>query len=177
MSDDSHTCFSVCPLCGNPIDPMIEITKSPTADTRSCDFATVTREMLLDSSRQHIDDVQQAMKFFSARLLDAAWVHDADKLDRIDWFHADFVTGFKQTGWWDNHRQITRHHLNHSAGVPSDVNLLDVLEFIADCVVAGMARTGSVYPLELPVELLQEAFINTVDLLKMQIVVKEEVKP
>ena len=56
-------------------------------------------------------------------------------------------------------------------GIPADVNLIDVLDFIADCVMAGMARSGSVYPLQLPPELLARAFQNTVDLLKSQIVV------
>ncbi len=50
-------------------------------------------------------------------------------------------------------------------GVPDDVNLLDVLEHVADCVMAGMARSGSVYELKLSDELLQKAFKNTVKLL------------
>jgi len=156
---------------------MIVITKSPTADTRTCDPTTVSKETLLRSSEQHIADVQQAIQFFTMKMHGEVWNHDRDKLTDIDWFHADFVTGFREHGWWDRHRQITRHHLSQPDGVPSDVNLLDVLEYIADCCMAGMARTGSVYPLELPAALLQEAFINTVDLLKQQVVVKEEVKP
>ena len=47
----------------------------------------------------------------------------------------------------------------------------DVLDFIADCVMAGMARSGSVYELKLPTELLERAFQNTVELLKAQVVV------
>jgi hypothetical protein len=105
-------------------------------------------------------------------MVEAAGGHDYDKLSLINWFHEDFVTGFKQTGWWDNHRKIHRHHLNMADGVPDDVNLLDVLEHIADCVMAGMARSGSVYELKLPDELLQRAFQNTVELLKAQTVVK-----
>ena len=46
------------------------------------------------------------------------------------------------------------------------MNLIDVLEMIADCVLAGMARSGSVYPLNLPTEVLVKAFENTVQLLK-----------
>lgn len=38
---------------------------------------------------------------------------------------------------------------------------------------AGMARTGEVYPLNLPPELLATAFQNTVDLLKRSIVVEQ----
>jgi len=36
---------------------MIVIRKSETADTRTCDFANVTKETLLKSSVQHIGDV------------------------------------------------------------------------------------------------------------------------
>jgi hypothetical protein len=81
------------------------------------------------------------------------------------------VTGFAQTGWWDRHRKLNRHHLTMADGIPDNVNLIDVLDFIADCVCAGMARSGSVYPLNLPPELLERAFQNTVELLKSEIVV------
>jgi hypothetical protein len=53
------------------------------------------------------------------------------------------------------------------------VNLLDVLEYISDCVMAGMARSGSVYDLTMPPELLERAFKNTVDLLKSQVVISD----
>lgn len=152
---------------------MIEIKKSHTADTRTCDFANTSKEMLLASSRQHIGDVVKALAFFSGRITEAAGEHDYDKLTTIDWFHSDFITGFKQTGWWDNHRHIHRHHLDKDDGVPPDVNLLDVLEHIADCVMAGMARSGSVYELKLSDELLQRAFKNTTELLKKQVAIIE----
>ena len=148
---------------------MIIVTKSATADTRTCDFATVTKETLLASSRTHISDVVKALAFFSGKLVEAAGEHDYDKLTAIDHFHQDFKTGFKETGWWDNHRRIHRHHLAQPDGVPTDVNLLDVLEYIADCVMAGMARSGAVYDLAMSPELLQTAFQNTVNLLKEQV--------
>lgn len=152
---------------------MIEIHKSKTADTRTCDFANTSKETLLASSRQHIGDVVKALAFFQAKLTEAAGEHDYDKLTTIDWFHKDFVTGFKETGWWNNHRKIHRHHLGQEDGIPKQVNLIDVLEYIADCVMAGMARTGDVYPLNLDDVLLQQAFQNTVGLLESQIVVKD----
>jgi len=155
---------------------MIHITKSPTADTRTCDFANTTKETLLESSRQHIGDIVKALAFFQSYITQAAGEHDYDKLTAIDWFHADFITGFKQTGWYDNHRRIHRHHIDKPDGVPKDVNLLDVLEHIADCVMAGMGRSGSVYELKLPDELLQRAFRNTVELLKSQVVVADTLR-
>lgn len=150
---------------------MIQIQQSKTADTRSCDFATVSKDTLLASSRQHIGDVAKGLAFFSGQLLEAAARHDYDKLTDIDGFHADFVTGFKQTGWWDRHRKLNRHHLLADDGVPEDVNLIDVLDMIADCVMAGMARTGSVYPLNISPDVLMHAFQNTVAALQMQVMV------
>jgi len=152
---------------------MIRIGKSETADTRSCDFANVSRETLRASSIQHIEDVRLALGFFAQLLHRAAAVHDTDKLTDLDSFHADFITGFQASGWWERHRSLNRHHLTNDDGIPADVNLIDVLDYIADCVMAGMARSGSVYPLSLPPELLATAFQNTVALLKGSVVVDE----
>lgn len=151
---------------------MIRIRKSSTADTRTCDFANTSKATLYASSVQHIGDVRCALDYFRSALRRASERHDADKLTDIDGFHADFVTGFKQTGWWDRHRRLNRHHLMQADGVPPDVDLIDVLDFIADCVMAGMARSGSVYPLQLSPELLERAFQNTVEQLKAQIVME-----
>ena len=153
---------------------MIEIHKSATADTRTCDFANVTKDQLYESSLQHIEDVGKGIRFLVEKLAHAAEVHDRDKISDIDGFHADFVTGFKQTGWWDRHRKSNRHHLLQADGVPADVNLVDVLDLIVDCVMAGMGRSGNVYPLDISARVLSRAFDNTVELLKAQVVVAEE---
>ncbi|AZF89951.1 hypothetical protein [Methanosarcina virus MetMV] len=152
---------------------MINIKKSQTADTRSCDFSQVTKEQLRESSLQHINDVRKGMNFIRELISMAATYHDYDKLTNLDHFHADFVTGFKQTGWWDNHRKVNRHHLLAEDGIPHNVNLVDVLDMIVDCVMAGMGRTGTVYPLEIKPEVLMAAFQNTVELLKSEIVVDD----
>jgi hypothetical protein len=144
---------------------MIKIHPSPTADTRTCDFSKVSKETLLASSVQHIADIEAGLMFFAEKLGAAARLHDHDKITGIDHFHADFRTGFKQTGWWDNHRRVNRHHLLQEDGIPADVNLIDVIDHIVDCVMAGTARSGSVTPLSLPPELLARAFANTVALL------------
>ena len=156
---------------------MILIKQSKTADTRTSDFANVSKETLIASSIQHIEDVSQALRFFAMLLREASLHHDPDKLSDIDSFHADFVTGFRKTDWWDRHRALNRHHLNAEDGVPEDVNLIDVLDYIADCVMAGMARSGSVYDLDIRPEVLMAAFQNTVAILKDQVVVELENAP
>lgn len=151
---------------------MITIKKSPTADTRTCDVDKVTMQQLLESSEIHIQDVRRGLEFFKTYMAQAQDVHDWDKISDIKWFFDDFKTKFTQTGWWDNHRKIHRHHIDKPDGCPEDVNLMDVLEHIADCVMAGMARSGSVYELKLSDELLQKAFKNTVELLKKNVEVE-----
>lgn len=154
---------------------MIRIKKSPTADTRTCDYAATSQQTLLDSSRQHIEDVQAALGFFVSMLLASGRAHDRDKITDIAGFHRDFLHGFAEpdyTEWWRQHRVLNRHHLTYADGTPGDVDLIDVLDFIADCVMAGMARSGSVYPLKLDADLLERAFQNTVEKLKQQVVVE-----
>ena len=66
---------------------------------------------------------------------------------------------------------LERHHLNRHC--PDDVDLFDVLEMIFDCVSAGMARSGSVYPLKISNEILQKAVANTVNYLVENIEIAE----
>ena len=151
---------------------MITIKKGLTADTRTCDFTQVTKETLFNSSVQHRGDIIQGIEFFKQKLDESANMHDHDKLSDIDGFHRDFITGFKQTEWWDNHRKVNRHHLLQTDGVPDDVNLIDVLDMVVDCVMAGMGRSGSVYKLDVDPDVLMNAFQNTVGLLTAEIVVE-----
>ena len=149
----------------------ITIQKSETADTRTCDVSKVSNEQLLKSSRQHIDDVGKGMWFFSKLLFGAAKYHDLDKISGIDHFHSDFVKKFKDHGWLDNHYKVSRHHLLIDEGIPEDVNLIDVIETIVDCVMAGMGRSGDVYPLDIDPAVLLKAFQNTVNMLNENVVV------
>lgn len=67
-----------------------------------------------------------------------------------------------ESEWYRQHCELERHHLNRRC--PDDVNLIDVLEMICDCVCAGMARSGNVYPIKLTSDILQRAVDNTVDM-------------
>jgi hypothetical protein len=152
---------------------MIKIKTSKTADTRTCDVSKVTKKQLIESSEQHITDVVKGFSFFIELMRERAELHDIDKLIDIDSFYADFITNFESTKWWDNHRKIARHHLLTEDGIPEDINLVDVFDMIIDCVMAGMGRSGDVYPLEIDPKVLMAAFNNTVDLLKSQVIVVE----
>jgi len=58
-------------------------------------------------------------------------------------FYKDFKNDFKTQDWYELHKNKERHHLSVESGIPSDVNLIDVIEFLIDGVMAGMARSGS----------------------------------
>jgi hypothetical protein len=153
---------------------MIKVKKSLTADTRSCDWSKVTKEQLIESTHSHIGDVIHAIQFFKTHMDLACLAHDNTKLSFIDQFYADFKTGFKENTWYEMHKRAERHHISVPEGVRDDVNLVDVIEHICDCVMAGMARTGMVYELKLPDEVLQKAFQNTVKMLKESVEVVNE---
>ena len=152
---------------------MIEIKKSETADTRTCDYTKVTIDQLKKSSESHIHDVREGFLFFIEELRIAAYLHDKTKITRLESFYNDFITGFKTTTWYEMHKKQERHHIDSPDGIPEDVNIVDLLEHIIDCVMAGMARKGEVFPINLPNELLQKIVSNTVYLLKRKIVVSE----
>ena len=153
---------------------MITIQKSKTADSRTCDSSKVSIDQLRESSIQHIDDVAKGMYFFINMMKYSVEYHDYDKLSDINGFYRDFVVNFKTTKWWDKHCKINRHHLLIDDGVPEDVNLVDVIEMITDCVMAGKGRCGEVYPLDIKPEVLMKAFINTVELLKKNVTVEKK---
>ena len=115
------------------------------------------------------------MRYFAECLLRVADKHDWTKIDGIDQFHKDFQQvqqhsgNFKELPWYRRHVSEERHHLTDR--VPDDVNLFDVLEWVADTTMAGMARSGSVFPDSLPPDVLVKAYQNTIELLKKEVVV------
>lgn len=143
----------------------IIIKESPSADTRSATHK-VTQKELEKSSVMHISDVAKAMKYFADKLEKAGDNHDWTKLAYIDEFYEQFEkaqeTGDWGIGWYDKiHIKQERHHINDNP--PNDVDLIDVLEQIADGVMAGLARTGEYCPENISPDLLMKAYKNTVD--------------
>lgn len=141
---------------------VIKIHRSQTADTRSCDCSKVSKQQLIDSSKSHINDVIKGMNFIAEVIQNQAKLHDYDKITEIDRFYFDFKNNFETNDWYKDHVSINRHHLSKEEGIPDDVNLVDVLEYITDCVMAGLARTGKVYDITLDSKTLQKAFSNTI---------------
>lgn len=153
----------------------IKIFKDPNADSRTGGM-DISMFELEDSTLEHIGDVRRALLFFAEQLNQAGWAHDYTKKAYLEEFHKDFTTlqpgdEFKTGKWYQLHISKERHHL--LAKAPDDITLIDVLEYISDCVMAGMARSGSVSDLSLPSDILEKAFANTVNLLKENVILAD----
>lgn len=147
----------------------LDITKSKTADTRSCDWSQVSKQELLVSSTQHIGDIQRGFMFFIRKMTERSLMHDKSKITDIDGFYEDFKTGFKKTEWWEKHQKVERHHFRNPDCIPEDVNLIDILDQIIDGCMAGMARTGTYKQEKIDPEILQRAYENTAKMLLNEI--------
>ena len=82
------------------------------------------------------------------------------------------IDSFTDGEWYPMHCKTERHHLNEYC--PDDVNLIDVIEMICDCVCAGMARSGNVYPIDISSEILQKAVQNTIEMCVDMVEIEEE---
>lgn len=150
----------------------IKIRQSKNADTRSAE-TPITKEILYESSLQHIADVQKAMLWMMEIFAANSLKHDWTKVDEavIEQFYQDFKAAqqdktvkFIELPWYKRHITEERHHpLNY---VHDDINLFDILEQVADIVMAGMARTGKVYGADISPDILMKAYHNTIELLK-----------
>lgn len=71
--------------------------------------------------------------------------------------------------WAKIHTSQERHHLNTI--VQDDVNLIDVIEFICDCICSGYARDGKIKQelINLDDKTLQLAFKNTIKKLDAEV--------
>ena len=121
----------------------------------------------------HKEDVRQVMHYLAYCTNRAGLQHDHTKKSGEKFFYDDFLsamnenTDFVKGQWYQMHIHTERHHL--FSRCPDDVNLIDVLEMIADCVCAGMARSGEVRDLEISSEILERAVKNTVELIVKEI--------
>lgn len=150
---------------------MIKLIKDPNADSRSVNGKVPLKNLQL-ATVNHIDHVAQGLEYFADLLTAAGKNHDHTKLENMKEFHEALESRkIKSSQWYKMHISEERHHL--ISNVPDDVNLIDIFEHLVDCVMAGTARSGEIYDIDLPDEVLQKAHKNTVELLKKQIKVTE----
>lgn len=146
---------------------MIKIRKNPNGDTRTAP-KDVTFEEFAEANDSHISDVRRVLQYLGKVLEFAGESHDYTKKSYELEFYNDFKdtlengSNFVEGDWYILHIYMERHHL--LSRCPDDVDLLDVIEMIADCVCAGKARSGEVRPLEISDDILKLAVENTVKL-------------
>ena len=153
---------------------MIQVTKAPNADSRTWSKNSDINDVRNDTVR-HIIDVNKGLKFLAEKLEEKGSTHDHTKLENLGVFYGALKSGhIKDTEWYRKHITEERHHLKMH--IPEDVNLLDVIEHLTDCTMAGLTRSGEIYDIDLDPGLLVLAAQNTVELLKQNIEVIESNK-
>ena len=147
--------------------------------TSNPEYGYKNKDELYLETQQHRVDVARLMSFIALELNEIGYKHDWSKIEYFDQFAKDTLErqdtpDFKSRDWYKVHTKEERHHLN--ANTPKDVDLLDVLEFICDCVVAGKSRTGRVEKkyLELSAVILKQAFWNTVNKIIDEVEIEED---
>lgn len=155
---------------------MIKIKKNLNGDTRTAPKG-VTFEQFQEANDMHINNVEEVMREIANLVEKAGELHDCTKKTQERMFYRDFVNtqengaDFVNGEWYQLHVNAERHHL--LSNCPDDVNLIDVLEMIADCTCAGLARSGEIRDLEINFEILERAAKNTAELIKSMVEVVE----
>ena len=147
---------------------MVAIHKNPNGDTRTAPKG-ITFEQFQKANNSHIADVANVMFEIADKLKDNGCKHDYTKKSEEKLFYGDFIEtmagglDFVSGDWYQLHVNTERHHL--FSRCPDDVNLLDVIEMIVDCVCAGKTRSGEIRELEISADILEKALKNTVKLI------------
>ena len=154
----------------------IFIKNTQNADSRTADDK-LSKKTLYEATAMHRGDVNEIMDVVADMIIDRGVHHDYTKSIYFDEFAEEVLkphtdTEFKNANWYQTHIFEERHHLN--ANCPLDVNLIDVIEMICDCVCAGMARSGEVRELEISEDILLRAVRNTVEMCKEAVVLRSE---
>ena len=153
----------------------IIIHKNPNGDTRTAPKG-ITFEQFQEANDSHRDDVNKVISVLSLMLSENGLKHDWTKKSEEKMFYSDFIEAmaggidFVSGEWYQLHVNTERHHL--LSRCPDDVNLLDVIEMVVDCVCAGKTRSGEVRELEISTDILEKALKNTVKLVDDMTVVK-----
>ena len=158
----------------------VQILRNKLGDTRTA-TRVPTFDEFSDSNRYHVRDVSSMMNELANDMRNVGANHDYTKMREPykSMFYRELcakiegkIDSFTDGEWYPMHCKTERHHLKEHCH--EDVNLIDVLEMICDCVCAGMARSGYVYPVEISSDILQKAVKNTVQMCIDSIEVMDE---
>ena len=146
----------------------VTMKKNTLGDTRTAERMPTRAEFDV-ANLSHIRDVDALVASFVQETIERVNRHEWTKVDEpyATMFYEDMKANiedekapFEELEWFGLHINSERHHLNRR--VPDDVDLIDVIEMLADCVSAGMTRSGHVYEIKIPNNILQKAVSNTV---------------
>ena len=141
------------------------IYKNSNGDTRTAP-KNVTFKEFQKANDMHREDVKNTMNEIAFLLMEKGKKHDWTKKDYEEMFYNNFLstlnngTNFVEDEWYQLHIEKEKHHLFSKCH--DDVDLLDVIEMVVDCVCAGKARSGEIRGLEINQEILDKALKNTV---------------
>lgn len=151
------------------------IHKNPNGDTRTAP-KNISFDQFQEANDSHIADVRAVMDELGTVLCENGKEHDWTKKSEEKMFYRDFLAtmndgaNFVSGEWYQLHVNTERHHL--LSRCPEDVNLLDVIEMVVDCVCAGKTRSGEIRDLEISTDILEKALKNTVKLVDDMAIVK-----
>lgn len=146
----------------------VTMKKNTLGDTRTAERMPTRAEFDV-ANVLHIRDVNALVASFVQEMINRINRHDWTKVSEPyrSMFYRDMSSVIEHgmdflDGEWSklHYYELERHHLGRHC--PEDVDLIDVIEMLADCVSAGMARSGHVYEIKIPDSVLQKAVFNTV---------------
>lgn len=146
----------------------VYIKKNPNGDTRTAK-KDVSFDEFHEANTSHRKDVLQVMLVLAEKLINKGHMHDWSKMSYEEEFYNNFIdtinngTDFVSNTWYQKHIVEEKHH--PFSYCHEDINLLDIIETIVDCVCAGKARSGEIRSLEFDDEILKKAVDNTVKLI------------
>ena len=149
---------------------IVEIDKSPNADSRTADKGKVSFEDFSKATDMHREDVKNVIYELARRLREIGDKHDWTKKEQEDEYYDSYVaakkngTDFHKSDWYRNHVKEERHHIKYH--VADDINLLDILEVICDHCCDELVEKGKVGKMDIDEDVLMKAFNNTVELVK-----------
>ena len=149
---------------------IVEIDKSPNADSRTADNGKVSFEDFSKATDMHREDVRNVIYELARRLREIGDKHDWTKKEQEDEYYDSYVTAkkngtdFHKSDWYNNHVKEERHHIKYH--VAPDINLLDILEVICDHCCDELVEKGKAGQTDIEEDVLMKAFNNTVQLVK-----------
>lgn len=125
--------------------------------------------------KTHRENVYKVMNEIAWYINETGTLHDWTKETFYEDYYQDTIereyeTDYNNREWYKIHTKYERHHI--PSNPPVDINLIDIIEMIVDCIVTPIQNNTSInYDyLKLDETLLKEAYWNTITLIEDNII-------